>query len=149
MTKITIAKVLIITTMIFAKETLTAQWSGTSPETTTSDVGVGTTMLGGAPFFTLGAVSNPLGQVHISHIRPTTFNFMTPIPKPQLFLESDCETSSQFMSPMRSQYSLEVDCYGGNFKINSHDVNSGGTVTNLFSMNNGMAYFDLIMRIKG
>ena len=49
------------------------------------------------------------------------------------------------MSPMRSQYSLEVDCYGGNFKINSHDVNSGGTVTNLFSMNNGMAYFDLII----
>ena len=134
MTKITIAKVLIITTMIFAKETLTAQWSGTSPETTTSDVGVGTTMLGGVPFFTLGAVSNPLGQVHISHLRPASFSPFTPLPKPQLFLESDCETSNQFMSPMRSQYSLEVDCYGGDFKINNHNPNSGSS-QNLLSLN--------------
>lgn len=43
MTKINIAKVLIITTMIFAKETLTAQWSGigTSTYWTNTNVGVG------------------------------------------------------------------------------------------------------------
>ncbi|MCU0350199.1 MAG: hypothetical protein MUF43_05125 [Flavobacterium sp.] len=41
MTKTTIAKVLIITLMIFAKENLTAQWNGFNPIWTNSDVGIG------------------------------------------------------------------------------------------------------------
>ena len=55
--------------MIFAKETLTAQWTGTNPIVTNADVGIGNTVFGAGATATMGTISNPLGQLHISQIR--------------------------------------------------------------------------------
>ena len=90
MTKINITKVLIILTMIFAKETLTAQWTGTNPITTNSNVNIGGLQFGrfhvrdrgnlypqefGAnPYFQLFYLSRDLGTIFP---RPTTTSIPT------------------------------------------------------------------------
>lgn len=139
MKKLNIAKVLIITTMIFVKETLTAQWSGTNPEISGSNVGIGW-VLSPAPL-TTNLISNPLGQLHISQVRPFSFTPLTLTPIPQLFLSSYCESLFAFNGITNTSYAIESDCYDGNLKFNS--IGSIGTSTNLFRMNNELAYFDL------
>jgi hypothetical protein len=131
MKKLNIAKVLIITTMIFVKETLTAQWSGTNPEISGSNVGIGW-VLSPAPL-TTNLISNPLGQLHISQVRPFSFTPLTLTPIPQLFLSSYCESPFAFSGITNTSYAIESDCYDGNLKINF--INSTGSASNLISLN--------------
>lgn len=131
MKKINIAKVLIITTMIFAKETLKAQWTGTVPEISASNVGIGW-VLSPSPL-TLNVINNPLGQLHVSQVRPSSFTPTTPLPIPQLYLSSYCESLFALNGITNTSYAIESDCYDGNLKINS--INSTGAASNLISLN--------------
>lgn len=125
--------------MVFAKETLTAQWSGTNPEISGSNVGIGW-VLSPAPL-TTNVINNPLGQLHVSQVRPFSFTPFSFTPIPQLFLSSYCESPIAFNGITNTSYAIESDCYDGNLKFNS--IGSSGTSTNLFRMNNELAYFDL------
>jgi hypothetical protein len=89
MTKTTIAKVLIITLMIFAKENLIAQWSGTNPEFTNGNVGIGE--------------ANPSSRLEINRSEcnyiQSGFNFWSMVPftySPQLRLSYTSCTPNSF-----------------------------------------------------
>lgn len=116
---------------------LEAQWSGTSPERTSTDVGIGNIVIGSGATAIIGRISTPLGQLHISQIRPS-FTPLMPPPVPHIFLTSYCEGEGEAIgSPpvtYSTNYSIESDCYDGYLKFNS--INSTtGNVGNILSMN--------------
>jgi hypothetical protein len=125
MTKTTIAKVLIISTMIFAKEKLSAQWNGVNPIWTNSDVGIGLTnperqlhlkMNACTPFGEAGFFDRVNNPIRISRESGDISLIRDPRTGLALPRVTNCKT-------VNWDYKVNTNIYSQTFNVNASDAN--------------------------